>query len=164
MSGSCRPIKLIFQGRYNYPISMSVMKTGWIGPAGRQVARLPGLCHNLCPQLSLRWRLWVSRALSFQLPRFLPTGCFSEACGKPSFLKVPVCFSCMCRRGGGRGVGRKGSLELLVLKPALKFHQKSQGKGLCKTPRCSPLGGQFISDISLDLRNPEFSSLVELHS
>lgn len=39
-----------FQGVYNYPISVSVTRTGWIGPVGTQVAHLPGICHNLRPK------------------------------------------------------------------------------------------------------------------
>lgn len=36
-----------FQGVYNYPISVSVTRTGWIGSVGTQVAHLPGICGNL---------------------------------------------------------------------------------------------------------------------
>lgn len=39
-----------FLGVYNYPISVSVTRTGWIGPVGTQVAHLPGICHNLRPK------------------------------------------------------------------------------------------------------------------
>lgn len=97
--------------------------------------------------------------LEFPAAEISADGLLSEACGKPSFLKVPVFFSCMCRGGGGRFpgiIGSKASSEVSSEKPGERTLQN--------TSRCSPLGGQFISDISLDLRNPEFSSLVELHS
>lgn len=82
------------------------------------------------------------------------------------FSKLQCAFFFLACVGGGRQhrektfpgiIGSKASSEVSSEKPGERTLQNT-------SLDATPVGGQFRFDILLSLRNPEFSSLAELHS